>query len=122
MRRDTDELLAAYVDGISELTPAERRRVEARIANEPSLRDDANATRDLLSELRELPPSGDEPSSIDWNALERSISDAVGPDVPRPWWKRWRWMIPTAALATTGAIVLLIVVRPGGELTPITEE
>jgi hypothetical protein len=124
MRRDdrsTDELVAAYVDGVTELTADERRRVEARMA-EPSIRDDAAATRDLIGQLRELPPAGNEP---DWTALEHSIRDAVGPEVPRAWWRRWRWVVPSLALATTAVIVLFVVTRdhaPIASVPPIAHE
>ena len=55
MRRD-DELMTAYVDGVSELTTEERRRVEELLANDPGLRTDEAATRLLLEQLRSLPP------------------------------------------------------------------
>jgi hypothetical protein len=103
MRRDTSELLAAFVDGVTELSTEERRRIEARLAAEPALRGDADATRDLLGELRELPKTG----APDWAALERSIADAVGPDVPKRW-RGWRWLVPALALATAGALALLV--------------
>lgn len=113
MRREpkADELLAAYVDGVSELTPDERKRVEAAIADGTG-RDELAATRDVLARLRDLPPAGTEP---DWSALERAIGDAVGPDVPRPWWRRWRWALPVAALGATAALALVVVVRPGDD-------
>src|SRR5687768_15759298 len=106
MRRDprsADELLTAYVDGVSELTAGERRAVEERIAADDTLRAEAAATRALLGRLRELPrPAAGEPAGEpDWAALERSILDAVGPEVTRPWWRRLgpRWAMPAVALA-----------------------
>jgi len=113
MRRDTDELLAAYVDGVTELAADERRRVEARLGDAPALRSEAEATRALLGELRELPRGG-EP---DWSALERSIGDAVGTDVPRRW-RGWRWLVPGLALATAGAVAVLVLHDPGEMTTP----
>lgn len=107
MRRDTSELLAVYVDGVTELSAEERRRVEARLADEPALRGEADATRTLLGELRDLPRIG-EP---DWSALERSISDAVGPDAPKRW-RGWRFLVPAVALATAGAIAVLVLHDP----------
>src|SRR5687768_12336163 len=117
-RRETAELLAAYVDGVTELSADERRRVEAKLASDPALRDDETATRDLISQLRSMSPADHEP---DWSALERSIHDAVGPDVPNPWWRRWRWALPTVALATTAALALLVVLRPGDTAEPVID-
>src|SRR5258705_11888029 len=97
MRREpaapTPELLAAYVDGVSELTPEDRRRVEDCLASDARARADETATRELLGQLRDLPPPGGAP---DWAALERSIGDAVGPTAPRSWWRRfgWRLVVP----------------------------
>ena len=107
--RDTDDLLSAYLDGVTELTPDERRRVEARLADDPELRDDADATRALLGQLRELPPEGAEP---DWRAMERAIHAEVGDAAPRPWWKRWTWIAPAAALAMAAAVLALVLGAP----------
>ena len=107
--RDPAELLAAYVDGVAELTPEERRAVEARIAEDPALRTDEAETRELINSLRDLgPAASNEP---DWAAMERAIGDAVGPTVPRPWWRAriWRWLAPAlGTVAATAAILLLV--------------
>src|SRR5262245_62960485 len=84
-------LLTAYVDGVAELSPDERKRIEARLADDPPARADEAEVRALLGRLRELPPEGNEP---DWSAMERSIRAAVGSEVPRPWWRAWRWLVP----------------------------
>jgi hypothetical protein len=44
--------------------------------------------------------------------MERSIHHAVGRDVPRPWWRNWRWLAPTATLATAMVVLLLMWQRP----------
>lgn len=109
------ELLAAYVDGVTELSTDERRRVEALLAREPALRGDEAATRALLGELRDLPPVGSAP---DWAALARAIGDAIDADRSardrHPWYARlrWRWLVPTLALATAAALVALVVQPP----------
>ena len=114
MRRDRErgdaELLSAYVDGVAELSLDERKRVDDLLARDPSLRADESATRELLGQLRELAPQGGEP---DWNALERSIGDAVG-DMPVPWYQRlrWRWIVPAVTLATAAAVSMLVVHEP----------
>ena len=106
-----DELLTAYLDGVAELTPDERRRAEAAL--DPAA---AEATRALLGQLRAMPDvAGAEP---DWTAMARSISLAVGPRVPRPWWRSsWRWALPLAACGAAVAIVLAL--RPGDAPAPI---
>lgn len=101
--RPDDELLAAYVDGVGELTPDERRRVEAALAA-PDARVAEVETRSMIARLRALPPEGQEP---DWAQLERAIRDAVGTEVPRPWWRRWAWLAPLST-ALTASLVLLI--------------
>lgn len=121
MPRSDDELLAAYVDGIAELTADERRRVEAVLANDASLRSDEAATRAVIGTLRELPPEGSEP---DWAAMERAISAEVGPTVPRRWWQpAWRWLVPVTALATavTIAVVWIRDPAPAQESAPTSE-
>lgn len=112
MRDRSSALLAAYVDGVSELTADERRALEERLAGEPALRADAEQTRALLGQLRDLPP--ERTAEPDWAALERSILGAVGPGVPRPWWRRlgWRWAVPAAALAVGAAILALVLRTP----------
>ena len=109
--RQTDELLAAYLDGVSELTPDERRRVEARLAEDPALREDADATRTLLGQLRELPPEGNEP---DWRAMEQAIRAEVGESAPRRSWfsRRLAWLAPAAALALAAAVLVLVLRAP----------
>ncbi|HEX7839715.1 MAG TPA: hypothetical protein VF469_19705, partial [Kofleriaceae bacterium] len=67
-------LLAAYVDGVAELLPDERREVEALLARDPGARVESEAVHALLGRLRALPPEGGEP---DWAAMERSIRQAV---------------------------------------------
>ena len=100
MRHDND-LLSAYVDGVSELTTEERRRVEELLAQDPTLRTEEAATRALLDKLRALPAEGSEP---DFAALERAIRAEVGAGVARPWWRAvGRWLVPAAALALATA-------------------
>jgi len=52
-------LLTAYVDGVAELPPDERHRIEAWMAGEPGARADAASVQALLDRLRGLPPSYD---------------------------------------------------------------
>jgi hypothetical protein len=91
-----DALLAAYIDGVSELTPDERKRVEQQLG---AL--DVDGTRQMIDQLRALPPEGTEP---DWRAMERRIANAVD-EVRTPWWRRW--FVPVGALVMTAAALLL---------------
>src|SRR5438067_13027068 len=95
-----DELLSAYADGIGELGADERRRVDELLARDGAARAELDATRALLGKLREL-PRDDAPD------LSAEIGRAVGPDVPRPWWRNWRWLLPIGALAATAAAALI---------------
>ena len=100
----SEALLAAYADGVAELTADERRRVEELLQSDASARAEVEAQRDLLGQLRALPAEGEEP---DWHVLEQQIRSAVGPIAPRPWWRRWFWLAPVGALAATAAGALL---------------
>ena len=104
MRAD-DELLAAYCDGITELSLDERKRVE-RLLDDPAMRAEEAATRSVLGAVRALPSRGSEP---DWTAMERAIRDEVGPVVPRQWWRMlsWRWLVPITGLATAATVLVL---------------
>jgi len=93
--RDDDDLLAAYVDGVGELTADERKRIETKL---PEL--DGEGTRAMIDQLRALPPEGNEP---DWRALQARIADAVA--VRTPWWRRW--FVPAGALVMTAAAAML---------------
>jgi anti-sigma factor RsiW len=118
MRRD-DELLAAYVDGVTELTTEERRHVEERLAADPTLRLEAQQTRAVLDQLRSLPSEGTEP---DWSALERSIRGEVGDVVPRSWWRLgWRWLVPATALVLAAAVFALWIRGPKTTVAPADE-
>jgi len=61
--------------------------------------------REVIEKLRALPPDGEEP---DWHKLEAAIRAGVGSAVPRPWWRKWRWIVPIWALATTATVALLV--------------
>jgi hypothetical protein len=98
-------LLAAYVDGRAELSSDDQRRLEARLASDPAARAEQASLGHVIERLRALPPEGNAP---DWSAMERSIRDAVGPELPRPWWRRGPWLVPSAALAIAAALVLAI--------------
>jgi anti-sigma factor RsiW len=110
MSRKPEELLSAYVDGVGELAPEERRAVEQMLRDDPSARADEAATRELLDGLRDLPPLGNEPS---WTQLEQAIGREVGGEVPRlSWWRRnLKWIESGLALATVAAVAMLWISR-----------
>lgn len=107
-----DELLSAYADGIGELDADERRRVDELLSRDASKRAELESTRDLLGKLREL---GHE----DAPDLSAAIGRAVGPDVPRPWWRNWRWLVPIGALAATAAAALIWLSSPARDDAPV---
>jgi anti-sigma factor RsiW len=108
-----DELLATYADGIAELDADDRTRVDELLARDPAARAELEATRTMLRRLRDLP----RPEAPD---LAAAIASAVGPDVPRPWWRNWRWLVPIGALAATAAAALLWLRQPAPE-TPAAQ-
>jgi hypothetical protein len=112
------QLLTAYVDGVAELPVDERRAVERRLADDPQARADADAVRDLLGRLRALPPTYDTGEPPDWAAMERSIRQAVADEVPRPWWRRWRWLVPAMTCAAAAAMALALWPRPAAVRVP----
>ncbi|HEY0252775.1 MAG TPA: hypothetical protein VGC41_14670 [Kofleriaceae bacterium] len=77
----------------------------------------------LIASLRALPQEGIEP---DWAELEQQIRLAVGPQVPLPWWRSWRWLVPIGALAsiTAASVILLAMHQPSAphETTPVAIE
>jgi anti-sigma factor RsiW len=109
------ELLTAYVDGVAELAPSERHRVSTWLARAPQAQADHAAVRALLDQLRALPPESTEP---DWTAMERSIQNAVGREVPRPWWRSWKWLVPAMTLATAAMVLFVEWPRPTEVLEP----
>jgi hypothetical protein len=113
-------LVTAYVDGISELAPDDRHGIEALLARDPAARAEADAVHALLGRLRALPPNygvGDDP---DWAAMERSIRRAVASAPPRPWWRRWQWLVPAMTCATAAAVLLVIWPRSATPTMPAT--
>jgi hypothetical protein len=96
MKRD-EELLSAYLDGVAELTPEERHRVEARLGEL-----DVEGTRGMIDQLRALPPEGSEP---DWRAMERRIAAAVD-EIKPPWWRRWFVIAPVSMVAVAAAALV----------------
>jgi anti-sigma factor RsiW len=105
-KTDDEELLTAYLDGVGELTPDERKRVELRLERDPAFKREADELRAVLDQARSS-ASVQPAAEPDWSALERQIRESVGPAVPMPWWRRMRWLAPISTLATTAAIALL---------------
>jgi hypothetical protein len=40
--------------------------------------------------------------------MERSIRDAIGPEVPRRWWRRWQWLVPLSTCVTAAAALFAL--------------
>jgi anti-sigma factor RsiW len=79
-----EELLAAWAHRPAELSPEERREVEALLARSPEAAREVESTRDLLQRVEEMPAEGAEPV---WDDLERSIRAACVEEPPG-WWAR----------------------------------
>jgi len=109
MAKADDELLAAYLDGVAELTPEERQRVEAKLGEL-----DVAGTRGMIDQLRALPPEGSEP---DWRAMERRIAAAVD-EVKPPWWRRWLVIAPASVLVVAAAALVWLRHAPEHETRP----
>ncbi|HEX3762611.1 MAG TPA: hypothetical protein VHW23_28105 [Kofleriaceae bacterium] len=112
------ELLSAYVDGVAELPVDERHAVERWLADDPAARADADAVHELLGQLRALPPDYDGGAPPDWAAMERSIRQAVAAEAPRPWWRRWQWLVPAMTCAAAAAVAIALWPRPAPRLAP----
>ena len=108
---DELDLLAAYVDGVTELSSDERRQIEARLDEDPGARAEQAAVRRLLDRLRD-PAALGEPAEPDWAAMARSIRAAVGEAMPRPWWQRVRWFAPAATFVCAMAVALALWPHP----------
>ena len=68
--RETDELLAAYLDGVSELTPEERKRVEARLSEL-----DVEGTRGMIDRAARAAARGrTSPTGARWRSRSRRRS------------------------------------------------
>jgi len=117
-RDPRSQLLTAYVDGVTELSPDERRGVEAWLADDPAARRESDAVHAVLDQLRALPPNAGEVAEPDWAAMERSIRQAVATEPIRPWWRRWQWLVPAMTCATAAAVLLVIWPRPAPVMAP----
>ncbi|HEY57383.1 MAG TPA: hypothetical protein G4O04_02380 [Anaerolineae bacterium] len=88
------EALSAYLDG--QLLPRERARLEARLADDPALRQALAELRALRAALRHLPPP----------RVPRNFTLRPEMVAPTPWWAGW-WRWATALTALLLALVVL---------------
>jgi len=108
MATSDDELISAYLDGVSELSPDERKRAEAAIARAGGHAAFADS-RALIAMLRAL-PERDDRDAPDWAAMERGIRDAtagIAPPRRSLWSGRLRWLAPISALAAATAAIAI---------------
>jgi anti-sigma factor RsiW len=107
--------LTAYLDG--ELPPAEARRLEARLANEPALRGQAERLRQALARVAALPAPEASP------ALRRRVLEAVS--APTLGERLQAWLtgprLGAVGLAVAGAAVA-VAVWPSGEAAEEAEQ
>lgn len=114
-RERLDERLSAYLD--DELTPQERRRLEAQLAEDPDLRAELEALRNTVSLVRDL-PSVPAPRNF---ILSPSMVERVQP-APTSRARRLSptraWAAPLLTAATAIVSMLFVVVLAGDLLLP----
>jgi negative regulator of sigma E activity len=121
-RERRDELLSAYLDG--ELTEAERERLEARLAQDPSLRAELQAMRSTVSLMRELPQVSAPRNFILTASMVEGQSPAretrrLSSRARAKHERRARaWAAPLLTVATAAVSVLFVVVLVGDLLLP----
>jgi len=108
--------LQAHLDG--ELSPAEARGIQARLARDPEARAllaELTATTAALADFedgRRLPESRE----FFWSKIEREIhrdASSASPSAALPWWAGWRrWLVPIGTAAMV-ALAGLMATRPG---------
>jgi anti-sigma factor RsiW len=107
---DDRDLIAAYLDGVTELAPDERRRVEALIAADPEAAAEADATREMIDQLRALPvpeaPEG------------RALGDAIAGALPAARPARSRAPIYAGLAALAAMVVAYVATRAPTEVPP----
>jgi hypothetical protein len=115
-----DELLSAYLDG--ELGEGERQRLEARLAQDPTLRAELRALRQTVSLVQELPEVAAPRNFILSKSMveRRQPAPRPEPQVLRPSSERVRraWAAPLLTAATAVVSLLFVVVLAGDLLLP----
>lgn len=111
---DDHELAGEYVLGT--LDAAQRRALQARLADEPALQAAVQAWEERLLPLADLVEPVT-PSAQLWWRIERSL-DALTPPVPRqaPWWRNWHslslWRgLAAGGFATAAVLASVLVTR-----------
>jgi hypothetical protein len=107
-----DELLSAYLDG--ELGERERQRLEARLAQDPTLRAELRALHRMVSLVQELPQVAAPRNFI----LSKSMVERRVPAPRREPQARLRWAAPLLTAATAVVSLLFVVVLVGDLLLP----
>ena len=105
---DDHELAGEYVLGT--LDAAQRRALQARLADEPALQAAVQAWEERLLPLADLVEPVT-PSAQLWWRIERSL-DALTPPVPRqapaPWWRNWHSLSLWRGLAAGGFVTAAV--------------
>ena len=109
-RQRRDELLSAYLDG--QLSAGERARLDARLATDPSLRNELDALRRTVALVRDL-PSLPLPRNF---ILPQTMAPRTRP-VP-PVRRRRAWAAPLLTAATAVVSLMFVVVLAGDLLFP----
>ncbi len=113
---DDHELAGEYVLGT--LDAAQRRAMQARLADEPALQAAVRAWEERLLPLADLAEPVTPPARLWWR-IERSL-DALKPPAPRrvpaPWWRNWHslslWRgLAAGGFATAAVLASVLVTR-----------
>lgn len=115
-----DELLSAYLDG--ELEERERQRLEVRLAQDETLREELRALRQTVSLMQELPEVAAPRNFIVSKSMVERRQPAPRPEprVLRPSSERVRraWAAPLLTAATAVVSLLFVVLLVGDLLLP----
>lgn len=114
---DDRDLITAYLDGVTELAPDERRRVEALLAADPDAAAEATATRAMLDQLRALPRPATS-AEPDLRALGDAIARALPVARPRSRVPIYVGAVALVALVAVVALVALVVASTRPTPTP----
>jgi hypothetical protein len=116
-------LLAAYADG--EVTPEERARIEAWLADHPEAAAEVDAQRSLARLYEENPPPN--PSEEEWSGVLARIEQEINKPLPEPVraprrWPRYALNLGYGLALVAASVLLTIVLWSPLPPTPSTQQ